>query len=77
MLYWARFEGVTPHCSGKTMVCGHTSQKTGLPRDLGYAVCIDTHAYGGWLSCLDIGTGDVWQASHGGKTRRFTLSDLG
>jgi len=71
-LHWARFENVEPHESGKVMVCGHTSQKNGLPRDLGYAICIDTWAYGdGWLSCLDVATGDVWQADEQGRTRRF------
>ena len=75
-LHWARFEGVQPHESGKVMVCGHTSQKNGLPLNLGYAVCIDTWAYGdGWLSCLDIESGDVWQANELGRTRHFKLKE--
>lgn len=76
-LHWARFENVEPHESGKVMVCGHTSQKNGLPHDLGYAVCIDTWAYGdGWLSCLDVGTGDVWQADERGRAWRFHLDEI-
>ncbi|MGE0710060.1 MAG: metallophosphoesterase family protein [Planctomycetota bacterium] len=56
------------HCSGKTMVCGHTSQKSGRPLDLGHAVCIDTYAHGGgWLSCLDASSGRLWQASQAGE----------
>ncbi|MCW3055677.1 MAG: serine/threonine protein phosphatase [Chthonomonadales bacterium] len=58
------------------MVCGHTSQKNGLPANKGYAVCIDTWAYGqGWLSCLDIKTGLVWQTNQAGQQRQFHLSD--
>lgn len=77
-LHWRRFEDVQPHQSGKIMVCGHTSQKNGLPSDVGYAVCIDTWVYGdgGWLSCLDIGTGWVWQANQRGEQRQFRLTDL-
>jgi serine/threonine protein phosphatase 1 len=76
VLYWQRFERVRPHESGKVMVCGHTSQKSGLPRNLGFAVCLDTYAYGGgWLSCLDIGSGQVWQADHNGHVRQLRLAD--
>ena len=76
-LHWRRFENVQAHQSGKIMVCGHTSQKNGLPNDLGYAVCIDTWVYGtGWLSGLDIGTGQVWQANQQGEQRQFRLTDL-
>lgn len=76
-LHWKLFENVEPHKSGKVMVCGHTSQKSGLPCDLGYAVCIDTWAYGdGWLSCLDVAAGDVWQADEMGRARRFNLKEI-
>ena len=62
------------HFSGKTVVCGHTSQSTGAPLNLGHTVCIDTWAYGGgFLSCLDIGGGFVYQASQSGMKRRLTL----
>lgn len=70
MLYWERFDAPPPHDSGKIMVCGHTSQRSGRPRNLGHAVCIDTKAYGGgWLTCLDIATGQYWQANERGETR--------
>jgi serine/threonine protein phosphatase 1 len=59
-----------PHGSGKTMICGHTEQRTGLPLRLFRAVCIDTWAYGdGWLTCLDVETGEYWQANEFGQTR--------
>ncbi len=66
-----------PHCSGKTMICGHTSQKSGLPLDLGHAVCIDTYAHGGgWLTCLEPATGKVWQARQDGRVRAGWLGAL-
>jgi serine/threonine protein phosphatase 1 len=74
MLFWERFEASAPHISGKVMVCGHTSQKTGLPANLGHAVCIDTWACGrGWLSCLDVGNGQLWQTNQAGQQRSFRL----
>jgi serine/threonine protein phosphatase 1 len=74
MLYWERFADPPPHESGKIMVCGHTSQKLGLPRNIGHAVCIDTWVYGdGWLTCLDVASGQYWQANQKGETRRDRL----
>lgn len=76
VLYWERFDRAKPHESGKIMVCGHTSQKSGLPRNLGFAICLDTYAYGGgWLTCLDIGSGHVWQANNQGQVREFMIED--
>ncbi len=71
VLFWERVdEWTSPHQSGKTMICGHTSQKTGEILNLGHAVCIDTAACkGGWLTCLDVETGDFWQANESGETR--------
>lgn len=70
MLYWESFNNPPAHESGKIMVCGHTSQKSGRPRNIGHAVCIDTWAYGrGWLTCLDVKTGRYWQANQLGDTR--------
>jgi serine/threonine protein phosphatase 1 len=76
VLRWQKFSNPPPHCSGKIMVCGHTHQRSGLPRNLGHAVCLDTWAYGnGWLSCLDIGSGQIWQANQQGQTRKAMLDD--
>lgn len=70
MLFWQKFNRPTPHRSGKTMVCGHTSQKSGEPLNLGHAICIDTWVYGrGWLTCLDVTSGRVWQANQDGQFR--------
>jgi serine/threonine protein phosphatase 1 len=78
MLYWEKFHDPPPHCSGKVMVCGHTAQKSGLPRDVGHAVCIDTRVYGegGWLTSLDVASGRYWQANESGATRVRLLNDL-
>lgn len=74
MLYWEGFGDPPPHESGKVMVCGHTPQKSGVPRDRGHAVCIDTKAYGGgWLTCLDTASGRYWQANQQGETRQGDL----
>ncbi len=60
-----------PHRSGKTAVVGHTAQKTGEILDLGYLKCIDTWCYGeGWLTALDLASGQVWQADKQGRPRK-------
>lgn len=77
MLYWEHLdEWSVPHESGKIMICGHTPQRTGIPLNLGHALCIDTHAYaGGWLTCLDVAAGRYWQANEQGETRSRLLDE--
>ncbi len=76
-LYWRRFKNPERHCSDKIMVCGHTIQESGLPLDYGHSICIDTWAYGdGWLSCLDVESGMIWQANEAGDTRSFNRDEL-
>jgi serine/threonine protein phosphatase 1 len=73
-LYWRKYVDPKPHCSGKTMVCGHTIQLDGIPLYSAHGICIDTWAYGdGWLSCLDVESAMVWQANEAGERRSFTL----
>jgi Calcineurin-like phosphoesterase len=63
-----------PHVSGKTMICGHTEQRDGNPVQLERAICIDTYCYGdGWLTCLDVASGEYWQANELGETRTGRL----
>ena len=63
-----------PHCSGKTAIMGHTSQKSGEILELGYAKCIDTRCYDqGWLTALDVESGQVWQADKRGERRKQGL----
>jgi serine/threonine protein phosphatase 1 len=59
-----------PHCSGKTGILGHSSQHSGEIFDLGYLKCIDTRCYDqGWLTALDVDSGQVWQADKDGRRR--------
>lgn len=75
-LRWKHIGGSErPHISGKRVVCGHTSQMTGIPLVFDGWVCIDTFPHGGkWLSCLDVQSNIVYQASQAGVTREFPLS---
>ncbi|HJT79180.1 MAG TPA: hypothetical protein VJ739_18430 [Gemmataceae bacterium] len=59
-----------PHCSGKVAVVGHTPQRGGEILDLGFLACIDTNCHrGGWLTALEVHTGQVWQADGRGRVR--------
>ena len=75
MLFWEKFRRVPPHRNGKVMVCGHTAQKSGVPANLGHAVCIDTCAYAGqWLTALDVSSGEYWQCNEAGECRSSDIS---
>ena len=64
-----------PHCSGKTVVVGHTPQPDGAIQDLGFLVGIDTDCCrGGWLTAFDVSTGQTIQADQSGRVRRFSHS---
>jgi len=76
ILLWQKMtpDLVRPHISGKPIICGHTRQRDGLPRNWGWVVCIDTDAKGGgWLTCLDVNARWCWQARDDGATREFPL----
>jgi serine/threonine protein phosphatase 1 len=74
LLFWEYFDRVRPHKSGKRIVCGHSPQWSGLINDRGFATCIDTDASrGGWLTCLEVITGNYWQANERGAARRGGL----
>lgn len=68
---WSKLNGdEVRHCSGKTVICGHTSLASGVPALRDGFVCIDTRAYGGlWLTCLDVENELVWQSSQTGELR--------
>jgi serine/threonine protein phosphatase 1 len=75
-LFWGAFDSIGPHYSGKTVICGHSSQKSGLPKSTGFSICIDTWACGhGWLTCLDVRSGHYWQANQAGETRQDWLNN--
>ena len=63
-------QAARPHCSGKVAVVGHTPQRSGDILDLGFLKCIDTYCHGGgWLTGLEVRTGQVWQANEDGQLR--------
>lgn len=70
-LRWDKFTGTEArHVSGKTVICGHTGQSSGVPAFCDGYVCIDTKACSGlWLTCLDVESNQVWQASQTGEFR--------
>jgi len=75
MLFWQFFSWIRPHKSGKRVICGHSVQSAGLIQDVGFAACIDTGAaYGGWLTCLDVHSGQYWQANNSGDQRDGTFA---
>lgn len=77
ILFWEPFDCPSRHFSGKTLVCGHTSQKSGLPLNIGHAICIDTWVYGtGWLTCLDVISGRVWQANQNADVRMAWIDEF-
>jgi serine/threonine protein phosphatase 1 len=64
-----------PHYSGKVAIVGHTAQKSGEVLDVGYLKCIDTCCYGsGFLTALDVETGQLWQADKKGKLRKSSVA---
>jgi serine/threonine protein phosphatase 1 len=75
-LFWDKFRHPRPHCSGKTVVCGHTPQRDGTPVNLGHAICLDTAACEGhWLTCLEMNSGEVWQTNQQRQVRRSNIRD--
>ena len=77
ILRWEMFQDVQPaHGSGKRMICGHTAQRSGIPARRPHGICIDTWVYGrGWLTALEVGSGQYWQANQQGQTRTFMLEE--
>jgi serine/threonine protein phosphatase 1 len=72
VLLWESLKRRIPaaHASGKTAIVGHTAQKKCEILNLGYLKCIDTWCYGdGWLTALDVESGQVWQTNKNGLLR--------
>lgn len=74
---WLRWRKITgrepPHSSGRRIVCGHTSQRSGRPLVWNGWACIDTRVFddvkGGWLTALVVETDEVFQANQQGQHR--------
>jgi serine/threonine protein phosphatase 1 len=77
-LLWKRIHDAQwPHESGKTMICGHTAQRSGRPLILPKAICIDTWAFGeGWLTCYDVHKGVFTQSNEDGAVRHLTFEEV-
>ncbi|MBW8865334.1 MAG: serine/threonine protein phosphatase [Verrucomicrobia bacterium] len=76
-IYWCSFSELQPHPTGKRIICGHTTQESGQIKDVGFAACIDTGAaYGGWLTCLDVNSGEYWQANEKGDSKSGLLKSI-
>ena len=72
LLFWEHlhFHLPAPHENGKIAIVGHTAQKSAEIVDLGHVVCLDTYCHGGgWLTALEIGSGQIWQVDRHGKRR--------
>jgi serine/threonine protein phosphatase 1 len=62
---------ITPHQTRKTVIVGHTRQKSGQTLDLGFFKVLDTDASGGWfLTAMEVQTGAIIQANQQGQSRR-------
>ena len=59
-----------PHESGRTVLVGHTAQRSGEILDGGHVICLDTCCHGGgWLTALDVHSRKIWQADRLGRMR--------
>lgn len=78
-LYWEHLPPVVrlPHFSGKRVIVGHTPQANFQPLVLDHLVCLDTYCFGGgWLTAMDVGTGQFWQSSRDRRLRRSPVQTL-
>ena len=58
------------HGSGKVAIVRHTPQFSGDVLNLGFLICKDTNCVrSGWLTALDIESGQTWQANSAGVLR--------
>lgn len=77
LLRWEQFHNPMRHKSGKQIICGHTSQRSGIPALFDGGLCIDTYIYGGgWLTCYDTAAKTFIQTNERGEQRSFDLERL-
>lgn len=70
VLRWQKLTDSTPgpHVNAKRAIMGHTHDRGGEIFDIGHLACIDTYCYGGgWLTALEVRTGELWQANLEGE----------
>jgi serine/threonine protein phosphatase 1 len=74
-IFWAHIDSPLPHNSGKIVVVGHTPQNSGMIRNTGRYIFMDTYCYSGlWLTCLNLNTGSYVQANLLSEVRAGTLN---
>ena len=75
-LRWTHLAGTEkPFAEGVRVICGHTPQKSGNPLVLPGWVGIDTFAWGsGWLTGLDVSSGEFVQTTQSGQSRSGRLA---
>jgi serine/threonine protein phosphatase 1 len=78
LLFWEHlhFHVPPPHQNGKIAIVGHTAQKSCRILDLGHIICIDTFCHGGgWLTAMEVGTRQMWQADREGHLHGMTKQE--
>lgn len=76
-MYWEHLDAFfpPPHISGKTAIVGHTPQRHGQVLETEHLICIDTYCYGGgFLTAVDLSTGDLWQSNIDGEIQQVDES---
>ncbi|MEQ8208964.1 MAG: metallophosphoesterase family protein [Lacipirellulaceae bacterium] len=74
LLRWTSLDQELPsaHTSGKHAIVGHTPERSGEIFSLPHLTCIDTYCYGGgWLTAMEVLSGQIWQASAEGSLREI------
>jgi len=71
-LLWRFYDGPIHHVSGKFVVCGHSTQASGLPALDNCSICIDTlpESGEGWLTAVNCERQAFWQVDHRGNRRK-------
>lgn len=77
-LLWRFYDGDIEHRSGKFVVCGHTTQVSGLPTLGIYSICIDTlpESGEGWLTAVNCARKAFWQVDHCRNCRKDSMLSL-
>lgn len=77
-LFWRFCTDPAPHCSGKFVVCGHTTQPSGMPALWDRVICIDTlePPQSDWLTALSLEKQAFFQINAAGETRFEPMSGL-
>ena len=65
-LLWRFYDGSIRHVSGKFVVCGHSTQASGLPALAEHSICIDTlpESGEGWLTAVNCARKAFWQVDY-------------